>query len=62
MTGPSSKPKRGAHKPAVFVPHPDDEAEVRAGLEEAERGELLSVEESKAYLRSLLGDERRPRR
>jgi predicted transcriptional regulator len=35
--------------------HPDDEAEVRAGLEEAQRGALLSAEESAEYLRSLIG-------
>ena len=56
MSGPSSKPTRGASKPPVFVPHPDDEADVRAGLDEVARGELLSAEESAAYLRSLLGE------
>jgi hypothetical protein len=40
------------------VPHPDDEADVRAGLEEAKRGEFFSEEESAAYLRGLLGDTR----
>lgn len=44
-------------KPKDFVPHPDDEAEVRAGLEEAERGDVLSQEESEKYVRELLGDE-----
>lgn len=44
-------------KEAPLVPHPDDEAEVRAGLEEAQRDEVLSRNESAAYLRSLLGDE-----
>lgn len=52
MAGPSTKPKE-----RIFVPHPDDEADVRAGLEEAERGDVLSAEESAEYLRSLLGDE-----
>ena len=56
MAGPSSKPMQGAPKERVFAPHPDDEADVRAGLEEAERGELLSEEESAAYVRSLIGD------
>jgi hypothetical protein len=56
MAGPSTKPKQSKGAP-VFVPHPDDEAEVRAALEAVERGELLSVEESAAYLRSLLGDQ-----
>jgi hypothetical protein len=52
MLGPSTKPKDGR-----FVPHPDDEADVRAGLEEAERGDVLSAEESAEYLRSLVGDD-----
>ncbi len=58
MSGPSTNPKQGASKERTFVPHPDDEADVRAGLEEAHRGELLSEEESAAYVRALLGDER----
>jgi hypothetical protein len=62
MQGPSSKAKRGAGKAPVFVPHPDDEADVRAGLEEVARGELLSADESAAYLRSLLGDGQPPRK
>jgi hypothetical protein len=41
----------------VRVPHPDDEADLRAGLEEAERGDVLSAEESAAYIRSLVGEE-----
>jgi hypothetical protein len=52
MVGPSAKPKEKR-----FVPHPDDEADVRAGLEEAERGDVLSAEESTAYVQSLLGDD-----
>ena len=56
MSGPSSRPVQGAPKEGAFAPHPDDEADVRAGLEEAERGELLSEEESAAYVRSLIGD------
>lgn len=52
--GPSTKPKE-----RVLVPHPDDEADVRAGLEEAERGDVLSTEESAEYIQSLLGDARR---
>ena len=51
------KPKREPPPPRAFVPHPDDVAELRASVEEVERGELLSEEESAAYLRSLLGDE-----
>jgi hypothetical protein len=57
MSGPSAKPKHGSPEGRTFVPHPDDEADVRAGLEEGERGELLSEEESAAYLRALVGDE-----
>lgn len=60
MAGPSTKPK-GARDERPVVPHPDDTADVRAGLEEAERGELVSAEESAAYIRSLLGDPRDPR-
>ncbi len=52
MAGPNTKPKE-----LVLVPHPDDEADLRAGLEEAERGDVLSAEESAEYIRSLLGDE-----
>ena len=39
MSGPSSRPKQKAPAPRAFVPHPDDVEGVRAGLEEAERGE-----------------------
>ena len=60
MAGPSSKPTQGAPNEPSFAPHPDDEADVRAGLEEAERGELLSEEESAAYVRSLVGDDPAP--
>ncbi|HEX7601884.1 MAG TPA: hypothetical protein VF316_09775 [Polyangiaceae bacterium] len=55
MVGPSTKPGE-AHDERPLVPHPDDEADVRAGLEEAGRGEVLSAEESAAYIRSLVGD------
>jgi hypothetical protein len=51
MTGPSTKPKD-----RVLVPHPDDEVDVRGGLEDAERGDVLSAEESAAYVQSLLAD------
>jgi hypothetical protein len=53
-SGPSTKPRE-----RVLVPHPDDEADVRAGLEEAERGHVLSAAESAEYIRSLLGNEPR---
>ncbi|HEX3344675.1 MAG TPA: hypothetical protein VHS09_08890 [Polyangiaceae bacterium] len=56
MSGPSTKPKASGREP-TDVPHPDDEAEVRAALAAVERGEILSAEESAEYLRSLLGDE-----
>jgi hypothetical protein len=52
MGGPSTKPKE-----RPLVPHPDDEADVRAGLDEAERGDVLSPEESEEYIRSLIGDD-----
>ncbi len=54
MAGPSTMPKR---KEPVFVPHPDDAADVRAAFDEARRDDLLSAEESAEYLRALLGDE-----
>jgi len=58
MQGPSSKPKREAPTaPTVFVPHPDDAADVREAFDEARRDDLLSPEESAEYLRALLGDE-----
>lgn len=52
MSGPSTKSKE-----RPLVPHPDDEADVRAGLDEAERGDVLSSEESEEYIRSLIGDD-----
>ena len=52
MVGPSAKPKE-----KQFVPHPDDESNVRAGLEEAERGDVLSDEESADDVRSLSDDD-----
>ena len=48
---------QGDPKEQCFAPHPDDEADVRAGLEEAERGDLLSEEVSAAYVRALIGDD-----
>jgi len=56
IMGPRVRPSEPV-PPGRFVPHPDTVEDVRAGLEEAKRGELLSEEESAAYLRSLLGDE-----
>lgn len=55
VTDPSRKPKGGP-----MVPHPDDEPEVRAGLEEAKRGEVLSEQESAEYVDALLGDDDTP--
>jgi hypothetical protein len=43
MVGPSSKAKQKSRKPASFVPHPDDAADVQAGLDEASRGEGVSL-------------------
>ena len=42
MSGPTAKPKpaKGA---TVFVPHPDDEADVREGFAELERGEGVTL-------------------
>ena len=39
----------------LWKPHPDDEADVREALESVDRGELLSVEASEAFLRWLEG-------
>ena len=47
MAGPSSKPEREARAPA-YVPHPDDVDDVRRAF--SDDGELLSAEESDAYL------------
>jgi predicted transcriptional regulator len=53
------KPPR-ATEPTAVAPelprvrlHPDDEAELRAGLEDVAAGRVLSPEESEAYLRWL---------
>lgn len=35
----------------LWKPHPDDETDVREALESVERGELLSVEATEAFLR-----------
>ncbi len=50
MSGPSTKPKP---REPVFVPHPDDDAAVREAFDEARRDNLLSAEESAAYVRWL---------
>jgi hypothetical protein len=39
-----------------MVPHPDDIEAVREALDQADRGELLSANESEAYLRQLDGE------
>ncbi|MGH7268806.1 MAG: hypothetical protein ACREJ3_00105 [Polyangiaceae bacterium] len=39
----------------VFVPHPDDVTDLREAFDAVASGEVLSVEESAAYLQSLLG-------
>ena len=59
MSGPSSKAKPARGEP-VYVPHPDDAADVREAFDAIERGEVMSVEESAAYLRSLLGEDEPP--
>ncbi|HEY3234183.1 MAG TPA: hypothetical protein VGJ84_05675 [Polyangiaceae bacterium] len=41
----------------LWKPHPDDEVEVREAMEAVERGELLSVEASEAFLRWLEGSD-----
>jgi len=56
MPGPSTKPTRKSED-TVFVPHPDDAANAREAFESLERGEVLSAEESEAYLRALLGED-----
>jgi hypothetical protein len=38
-----------------WKPHPDDEADVREAMESVDRGELLSVDASEAFLRWLEG-------
>lgn len=54
MSGPSTKPKR---KEPVYVPHPDDLEAVREAFDEARKDDVLSAEESAAYLHELLGNE-----
>jgi hypothetical protein len=54
MSGPSTKPNQG--RPA-YVPHPDDLDAVREAFDESRKDDLLSPEESAAYLQELLGDE-----
>jgi hypothetical protein len=39
----------------LWKPDPDDEADVREAMESVERGELLSLEASEAFLRWLEG-------
>ena len=56
MSGPATKPARTTRKD-TFAPHPDDVEALREGVEQADRDELLSAEESAAHLRALLGDE-----
>jgi hypothetical protein len=56
MSGPKVKPK--TRKPTVLVPHPDDADDVRRAFDDARRDDLLSPEESDAYLRELLGEDK----
>lgn len=46
---------RAARK--LWKPHPDDDADVREAAESVERGELLSIEASEAFLRWLEGSD-----
>ncbi len=43
----------GKAPPKVYRPHPEDEAQVRAAFAEADRRELLSVEDSENVIRWL---------
>lgn len=56
---PGSKAKPKTRKPKVFVPHPDDADDVRRAFDDARRDDLLSPEESDAYLRELLDEDKR---
>lgn len=47
--GPKTKPA----EPTRYGPHPDDAADVRDALEEADRGAVLSADASEAVLRWL---------
>ena len=50
-------PEATKTKPTGWKPHPDDEADVCEAAEAVERGDLLSVEASEAFLRWLQGGE-----
>lgn len=52
MTPPKRASAPGSGQPR-FQAHPDDAEELRAASEEADRGELLTAEESEAYIRWL---------
>jgi hypothetical protein len=54
MSGPSTKPSQ---RPPTFVPHPDDLEAVRKAFDGAEKGDALTPEESRAYLRWLETEE-----
>jgi hypothetical protein len=45
----------------LWQPHPDDEAEVRAAMEDVIAGHLLSVEQSEEFLQWMEGKRERPR-
>ncbi|WP_394836153.1 hypothetical protein LVJ94_04505 [Pendulispora rubella] len=42
---------------ALWLPHPDDEADVRSAMDAADRGDLLSAEASEAFLQWIEGAE-----
>lgn len=44
----------------LWKPHPDDEAELRAAMEDAVAGRLLSVEQSEEFLQWMEGKRERP--
>jgi hypothetical protein len=54
--------EREKKKHQAWKPHPDDEADVRDAIAAAERGELLSVEASEAFLQWLEGGGNESRR
>ena len=49
------EPEANHGAPKLWKPHPDDEVEVRQAMESVDRGELLSVEASEAFVRWLEG-------
>lgn len=50
-------PKTGPAAQKLWKPHPDNEAEVHEAFASFDRGEILSLEASEAFLRWLEGNE-----